>query len=71
MFEKYLYFFDNKNLSNLNKPALVKLLAVGIFDTTKMRSSEHQINYSKLEGMLYPGLSDPFLEVKGSPASFL
>lgn len=50
---------------------LVKLLTLGIFDTSKMRSSEHQINYSKLEGMLYPGLSDPFLEVKGSPASFL
>lgn len=40
VFERYLYFYDNKNLINLNKPALVKLLSLGIFDTTKLRASD-------------------------------
>ncbi|CAD8067964.1 unnamed protein product [Paramecium primaurelia] len=70
VFERYLYFYDNKNLINLNKPALVKLLAIGIFDTTKLRSSEQQIDFVKLEGILYPGMSDPLLEVRGTKYNY-
>ncbi|CAD8153469.1 unnamed protein product [Paramecium pentaurelia] len=64
VFERYLYFYDNKNLINLNKPALVKLLSLGIFDTTKLRASDQQIDYVKLEGILYPGISDPLLQIR-------
>lgn len=69
VFEKYLYFYDNKNLANLNKPALVKLLTLGIFDTTKLRSQK-QIDFVKMEGILYPGISDPLLEIRGTKSNY-
>ncbi|CAD8105620.1 unnamed protein product [Paramecium sonneborni] len=71
VFEKYLYFYDNKNLINLNKPAMVKLISLGIFDTTNLRSSEYEIDYVKLEGLLYPGISDPLLEINGIKPNYI
>lgn len=46
----------------INKPVLTRLLSFGLFDSKVLRSSN--FNQQLLEGLLYPGISDPFMSEK-------
>lgn len=46
----------------INKPVLTRILSFGLFDSEVLRASK--FNQEKLENLLYPGISDPFMHIK-------